>query len=68
MNILVTGGLGFIGYNVVRKLEALGHNIAVVDTRTNYGVLAQQEVDYLIAERVKSIKTTDDPFAPIIRF
>lgn len=58
MNILVTGGLGFIGHGVVRRLELLGHNVAVVDTRTNYGVLAQQEVDYLIAERIKTINTT----------
>lgn len=58
MNILVTGGLGFIGHNVVRELESLGHSVAIVDTRTNYGIIPQQEVDYLIAQRIKTIKTT----------
>jgi nucleoside-diphosphate-sugar epimerase len=29
MNILVTGGLGLIGHNVVRKLEHQGHTVVV---------------------------------------
>ena len=27
MNILVTGGLGFIGYNLVKKLKLKNHNV-----------------------------------------
>lgn len=57
MRILVTGGLGLIGHNVVKKLENLGHEIFITDTRTNYGIISQSEIDYLISERLKSIKT-----------
>jgi len=54
-NILVTGGLGLIGHNVVLKLKQLGHNVIVVDTKTNYGIIPQDELDYLMAERSKKI-------------
>jgi len=57
MKIVVTGGLGLIGHNVVKKLERQGHDIFIADTRTNYGIIPQQEVDYLISERLKFIKT-----------
>jgi nucleoside-diphosphate-sugar epimerase len=57
MNVLVTGGLGLIGHHVVSKLEELGHNVVIVDTRTNYGIIPQSEVDYLMSERIKKIKT-----------
>lgn len=57
MKILVTGGLGLIGHNVVRLLEDQGHEVFVTDTRTNYGIIPQHEVDYLIQERRKKIKT-----------
>ena len=51
MNILVTGGLGFIGHNVVQLLKTQGHKIIVVDNATNYGIIPQVEIDYLIEER-----------------
>jgi len=57
MKILVTGGLGFIGHNVVAQLEAQGHTCIVTDTRTTYGIVPQAELDYLIAERQTKIKT-----------
>jgi nucleoside-diphosphate-sugar epimerase len=57
MRIVVTGGLGLIGHNVVRKLENQGHDVVVVDTRTNYGIIPQSEINYLISERLKIIKT-----------
>jgi UDP-glucose 4-epimerase len=55
--ILVTGGLGFIGHNVVALLESQGHDCVVTDTQTTYGIVPQDEIDYLIAERKKKIKT-----------
>jgi UDP-glucose 4-epimerase len=55
MNILVTGGLGFIGHKVVKLLKSQGHNIVIVDNRTNYGIIPQQELDYLLTEREFSI-------------
>ena len=55
MKILVTGGLGLIGHNVTQRLEAQGHNVVVTDTRTNYGIIPQSEIDYLMSERLKKI-------------
>ena len=57
MKILVTGGLGFIGHNVVALLESQGHDVVITDTQTNYGVVPAAELNYLIAERRKKIKT-----------
>ena len=57
MKILVTGGLGFIGHNVVAELERQGHVCVVTDTQTTYGIVPQTELDYLIAERKAKIKT-----------
>jgi nucleoside-diphosphate-sugar epimerase len=57
MNILVTGGLGLIGHHVVNKLESLGHDVVITDTRTTYGIIPQDEIDYLMSERLKKINT-----------
>jgi UDP-glucose 4-epimerase len=57
MKILVTGGLGFIGHNVVSELESQGHKVVITDTQTTYGIVPEQELQYLIAERRKKIKT-----------
>jgi nucleoside-diphosphate-sugar epimerase len=53
--ILVTGGLGLIGHNVVRRLQAQGHQVLVTDICTNYGIVPQSEIDYLIRERRKRL-------------
>jgi nucleoside-diphosphate-sugar epimerase len=55
MKILVTGGLGLIGHNVVQRLEAKEHKVIITDTRTNYGIIPQAELDYLMSERLKKI-------------
>jgi UDP-glucose 4-epimerase len=55
--ILVTGGLGLIGHNIVQRLEAQGHEVAITDIRTNYGLVPQEELDYLLTERRKKIQT-----------
>lgn len=57
MNILVTGGLGLIGHNVVQRLESQGHDVVIADLFTNYGIIPQDELDYLIAERQRKITT-----------
>lgn len=57
MNILVTGGLGFIGHNVVKQLEELGHKPFIVDNKTNYQIIPQDELDHLLEERTARIKT-----------
>jgi nucleoside-diphosphate-sugar epimerase len=53
MKYIITGGAGFIGHNVVRQLEALGHECHVIDSLTNYGFVPKPEMEYLTAERQK---------------
>jgi UDP-glucose 4-epimerase len=53
--IVVTGGLGLIGHNVVRRLLDQGHEVAITDTQTNYGIIPQDELDYLMGERIRNI-------------
>ena len=48
---LITGGLGLIGHNVVRRLLDQKHEVYITDTQTNYGMVPQEELDYLMAER-----------------
>jgi UDP-glucose 4-epimerase len=57
MKILVTGGLGLIGHNVVQRLESQGHDVVIADLFTDYGIIPQDELDYLVAERQKKIIT-----------
>ena len=55
MKFLVTGGLGLIGHNVVERLQKRGDEVVVVDTKTTYGIIPQDELDYLMAERMKKL-------------
>ena len=55
MNILITGGLGLIGHNVVKRLQDKGHLVSIVDSKTNYGIIPQDELDYLMTERRKKL-------------
>jgi len=54
---LVTGGMGLIGHNVVERLEAREHEVVIVDIMTNYGIIPQAELEYLLDERRKKIRT-----------
>ena len=56
MRFLVTGGAGFIGHNVVRQLEQMGHECIILDSVTNYGFINNTELEYLIQMRKKRIK------------
>ena len=56
MKVLVTGGAGFIGHNVIRILEQQGHECVVLDTCTDYGFIPEEELDYLITNRLTRIK------------
>lgn len=58
MKILVTGGQGLIGHNVVSKLEDLGHKVVTTDTKTNYGIIPEDEIKYLMTERTKKIRNS----------
>ncbi len=59
--ILVTGGMGLIGHNVVARLEDLGHEVTIIDNMTNYGIIPQAEMDYLLGERSKKISSVCIP-------
>jgi len=56
MKILITGGLGFIGHNVVSRLEQQGHDCLIIDNTTDYGLLNRQELDFVLEQRTKQIK------------
>lgn len=60
--ILITGGMGLIGHNVVARLEDLGHEVIIVDNMTNYGIIPQDEMDYLFNERSKKISSVCNPY------
>lgn len=51
MKILVTGGLGFIGHNVVQLLKSQGHSVVIVDNITDYGIIPKDELSSLMEER-----------------
>ena len=59
MKFLVTGGMGLIGHNVVQRLEEKEHEVVIVDIMTNYGIIPQDELEYLLDERRKKIQTQD---------
>jgi nucleoside-diphosphate-sugar epimerase len=53
--VLVTGGLGLIGHNVVAKLQAAGHEVQIIDVLTTYNSIDKAELEYLYNERLKKI-------------
>jgi nucleoside-diphosphate-sugar epimerase len=67
MKILVTGGMGLIGHNIVSKLEH-DHEIVIVDNHTNYGFIPQQQIDSLINQRRKKINNYKNYIIDIVDF
>jgi len=65
MKILVTGGLGFIGHNVVRILESFRHDCTIVDNKTDYNIIPKDELNYLMTERLCRIQTRNIILADI---
>ena len=59
MNILLTGGLGFIGHNVAHQLELLGHNISIIDRQKYFTTIPEDVQEYLFTERAKRLKTAN---------
>lgn len=55
MKFIVTGGAGFIGHNVVKILQELGHECFIMDNLTDYGFIPRAELDYLLVNRYKRI-------------
>ncbi len=52
---LVTGGHGLIGHNVVSRLQQRQETVSVIDNHTNYGIIPQSEIDYLLEQRLKKL-------------
>ena len=56
--VLLTGGLGFIGHTIVRKLEDTEHTPIIVDNKSDYdGAIDRAEIDDLIALRRNQFKS-----------
>ena len=58
MKILVTGGHGFIGHNVVSMFEQQGHDVFILDNKTNYGFIGQQHLQTLLDQRHQHYQAT----------
>lgn len=58
MRFIVTGGAGFIGHNVVKQLEDLGHECFIIDSVTDYGFVPKDELAYLTRARRSKIRST----------
>jgi len=58
MRILVTGGMGFIGHNVVAQLEDMGYDdITLVDNFTTYGIIPEDKLNALMLERQSQLSS-----------
>ena len=55
LKILVTGGLGLIGHNVIKILQHEKHDVQAIDALTSYGSVEVPELEYLYNERLKQI-------------
>ena len=56
MKILLTGGAGFIGHNVVRVLEQQGHQCSILDSLTGYGIVPDRDIVYLANHRLERVR------------
>ena len=54
MNILVTGGKGFIGSKIVEILSNSGHEVTVIDNQDTYDIMSKQELDKLYRWRTRN--------------
>lgn len=52
MNILVTGGVGFIGTHTLVELYKAGHTAVVIDNLSNSNIKALQRVEEMVGEHI----------------
>lgn len=68
MNILITGGLGFIGFHAAKLLANNGHNIYIIDNLSrkgnihNYNTLLSYKNIHLIIKDIKNYFDLEDIF------
>lgn len=55
--ILVTGGMGFVGHNLVHELEKLGHDVVIADNQTDYGIIPADELAWIMRQRRQRIRS-----------
>lgn len=55
MKVLVTGGLGFIGHQVVNNLTKLNIETVIIDNKTSYGLTNNIELNKVLNLRIKKL-------------
>ena len=64
MKYLITGGLGFIGSEIIDKLSNDGHRVVCVDNKDTYDILSSQDLDRLIEWRSRNWKKDNVQMIP----
>jgi UDP-glucose 4-epimerase len=68
MNILVTGGAGFVGSNLVKQLKQKGNSIVVIDNYSSGKHENEIEGVIYIEDHTKNINKIELPFIPDVIF
>jgi len=55
LKYLITGGLGFIGHNLVKQLQKEKNDVQVIDALTTYAVHSKEELEDLYNQRLKQV-------------
>ena len=56
MNILLTGGAGYIGSHTIIELDKAGHSVVVVDNLVNSNPIALERVAKIIGKKIPFYK------------
>jgi UDP-glucose 4-epimerase len=56
MNVLVTGGLGFIGSHTVVELFKSGHSVVIIDNLCNSSISVLQRLQHITAETIPFVE------------
>ena len=56
MNVLVTGGLGYIGSHTVVELSKLGHNVIIIDNLMNAKIEVLENINILCKKEIPFFK------------